>query len=322
MKLKWLLLLLASFITSFAEAGIIKQFPFQDCTIELLDSAGASEATSHSDAYSKALTPFDLQIRTGKPSDVFEKDYLALAAANALTWNDDDQTKLQKSFEEIALFLKENDIHLNLPKTIQLLKTAGAEEFGADGYTRENRIMLCVKGGQEITTHVVAHELFHVFSRFNSSTRDKVYAIFGFEKCNRINTAAAMENRVITNPDCPFIEHFIPLVINGAKHDFVLQLYSIKPFETHFGLENANVALLEVSGSNKDKHPLMKDGKGVLSQLQEVPELLGKISKNTPYVLHPEEISAEHFSMWIIGQNVPQPEYLDKMKAVLATAKN
>lgn len=321
MKSKWLLLLLASFLSSYVNAGVLRQFMFQDCNIELLDSAGAAEATVGSDAYSKALTPFDLQIRTGKAAKATEKDYLKLAASNAMSWSVDDQKKLLVSFEEIAAFLKQFNIHLKLPKTIQLLKTAGGEEFGAEGYTRENRIMLCVKAGQDITTHVVAHELFHVFSRFNSETRDEIYALFGFEKCNKINTAAAMENRVITNPDCPFIEHFIPLLVKGAEKDFVLQLYSTKPFQEHFSLQDANVALLEVTGSNTDKHPVMKNGNGVLVPLTDLPQLFEKISQNTPYVLHPEEISAEHFSMWVIGQQVPQPEFFDKMKIVLAENK-
>jgi len=321
MKNRILFLLFACLLVTYSHAGIVKQFPFQGCTIELLDSAGAAEATSHSDEYTKALTTFDLQIRLGRKENVSEKDYLARAASQALTWNEEDQQKLQQSFAEIEKLLESNGIRLNLPKTIQLLKTAGGEEFGADGYTRENRIMLCVKGGQEITTHVVAHELFHVYSRFNAGTRDKIYAIFGFVKCNRINTAAAMDNRVITNPDCPFIEHFITLNIGGKNRDFVLQLYSITPFEENFSLQNANVALLELQDKNKFKVPLLKDGKGALYQLDEMPQLFTKISQNTPYVLHPEEISAEHFAMWIIGQKVPQPEFFDSMKKALSEAK-
>ncbi|KAA5533128.1 hypothetical protein F0919_11275 [Taibaiella lutea] len=321
MKNKILFFLLVSFLATYSHAGIVKQFPFQDCTIELLDSKSAAEATNHSDDYTKALTSFDLQIRLGRKENVAEKDYLNLAASQALTWDEEDQQKLQQSFQEIEKFLESNKIHLNLPKKIQLLKTAGAEEFGAEGYTRENRIMLCVKGGQEINTHVVAHELFHVFSRFNADTRNKIYAIFGFQKCNRINTATAMDNRVITNPDCPFTEHFIALNIGGKDRHFALQLYSTKPFEENFSLQNANIALLELENKNKQETPLIKDGKGVLLQLDEVPELFTKIGKNTFYVLHPEEISAEHFSMWIIAKKVPQPEFFDKMKEVLSEAK-
>jgi hypothetical protein len=322
MKTKWLLLLLVGFMTSIAHAGVQKEFKLQDCNIEFLDKASAAEATGKSDAYSRALTPFDLQIRLGREKKVSEKDYLALSASQALSWDEGDISKLVQSLEEITTFLKEKNVHLNLPKNILFIKTAGNEEFGAEGYTRENRISLCIKPGQEITTHVVAHELFHVFSRFNPAIRDQIYAIFGFEKCNPINTAAAMDNRVITNPDCPFIMHFIALDIEGSQRKFVLQLYSTKPFQSNFGLESANVALLEVTGDNKTMQPLLKEGKGVLLQLDKTPELFEKISHNTPYVLHPEEIAAEHFSMWVIGQTkVEKPDFFDQLAQVLKDAK-
>lgn len=321
MRTRIFFLLLISFIVTSCQAGILEQFPFQDCTIELLDSIGAAEANSYPDEYTKALTSFDLQIRLGRKENVTEQDYLKRAASQSLSWNEADRKKLRQSFQEIEQFLESNNIHLQLPKNIQLLKTAGEEEFGAEGYTRENRIILCIKGGQQVTTHLVAHELFHVFSRFNDGTRNKIYAIFGFQKCNRISTAAAMNNLVITNPDCPFTEHFITLSINGENRDFTLQLYSKTPFEGNFSLQNANVALLELENKNNQKIPLIKNGESVLLQLGEVPQLFAKISNNTPYVLHSEEIAAEHFSMWITGKKVPQPGFFDKMKQILSEAK-
>ena len=321
MKTKILLFAFLGFLTTFSHAGVLKQFPFQDCIIELLDSTSAAEATNHPDEYTKALTPFDLQIRLGRKENATQQDYLNLAVTQAQSWSEEEQEQLEKSFQEIERFLNNNGIHLQLPKNIQLLKTAGGEEFGAEGYTRENRIMLCTKGGQEITTHLLAHELFHVYSRFNSDTRDKLYALFGFQKCNRINTAKAMDNRVITNPDCPFIQHFIKLNIGGKERNFTLQLYSTKPFEKNFGLQNSNVALLELEDKNGQMTPILKDGKGILLQLDEAPELFTKISQNTSYVLHPEEITAEHFAMWVIGKEVPQPDFFDRMKEILSEVK-
>jgi hypothetical protein len=322
MKTRLFFLFATYFFVTYCHAGTIKRFSFQGSVIELLDSAAAAEATNHSDEYTKALTSFDLQIRLGRKENVSEKGYLDLAASQALTWTGEDSRKLETAFGDIETFLKENGIHLHLPEKIQMLKTAGAEEFGAEGYTRENRIMLCVKARQEITTHVVAHELFHVFSRFNAGTRDSIYAIFGFEKCNRVNTATAMGHLVITNPDCPFTAHFITLPWKNSMQPFVLQLYSTKPFDGQFSFENMNVGLLAVAGSNNDMHPSVgADGKPILLQLGEIPELFNKVSRNTPYVLHPEEIAAEHFAMWVVGQKVSQPEYFDKMKTVLVKTK-
>jgi hypothetical protein len=306
------------FFNSNIYAGSSVQFPFAGSTVELLDSAGAAAENIKSDAYSKSLTPFDLQIRLGIVNGATEKDYLARAASQVRNWPEEEQLQLKKSFTEIETFLKANNIKLNLPAKIQLIKTAGKEEFEAEGYTRNNRIMLCTGARQQITTHLVAHELFHVYSRFNEKKRDDIYKIFGFEKCNRINTAVAMKNKVITNPDCPFIEHYTTLDIDGKSVDMVLQLYSKKEYNESYNLgDYMNLGLLQVEGKAEQKRPVMKNGTGVIYDLEQVPDLFKHIGSNTTYILHPEEISAEHFAMWVINQKVPQPEFFEKLKTVL-----
>jgi len=305
-------------VSSYAYAGVSLSFPFAGSTVELLDSSSAAAANIRSDAYTKALQPFDLQIRLGK-GNATEQDYLVRAASQTRNWPVEEQEELKKAFAEIENFLKANNIILKLPATIQMIKTAGKEEFEAEGYTRENRIMLCTGPRQKVTTHLVAHELFHVYSRLNESKRNQIYAIFGFKKCNRISTAAAMQHRLITNPDCPFIEHYITVSVDGKEKDLVLQLFSQKDYREDYNLgDYMNVALLEVSGNDKNKKPVIKAGLGKVYQIDEVPELMKQISSNTPYILHPEEISAEHFALWIIGQQVPEPVFLDRLKTALA----
>ncbi|MFA6060075.1 MAG: DUF4157 domain-containing protein [Taibaiella sp.] len=313
-----IIIAIALFSNSNIYAGINMQFAFAGSTVELLDSAGAASENARSDAYTKALTPFDLQIRLGIVNGATEKDYLIRSASQVRNWPEDEQQQLKKSFSEIEAFLKVNKIKLNLPTKIQLIKTAGKEEFGAEGYTRGNHIMLCTGPRQEITTHLVAHELFHVHSRFNEKKRDEIYKIFGFEKCNRINTAVAMKNKMITNPDCPFIEHYITLDVDGKPKDMVLQLYSKKEYNKDYTLgDYMNLGLLQVEGNAGQKKPVMKNGAGVVYELDQVPDLFKHIGSNTSYILHPEEISAEHFAMWVINQEVPQPEFMEKLKAVL-----
>jgi hypothetical protein len=311
------LFLLLTIIGRYTYAGASLTFPFAGSTVELLDSAAAAAANGASDPYSRALTPFDLQIRLGKLSGAREQDYLAKAAAEVRNWPLEEQEQLKAAFAGIEKFLSTNKIRLNLPATIQMIKTEGKEEFGAEGYTRENRISLNT-GGQNISVHLVAHELFHVYSRHNEKKRDAIYGLFGFRKCNVITTAPAFNGRIVTNPDCPFIEHYITLDRSGKPTDMVLQLYSKKEYNERYTFEDyMNVALLAVDGDDTHKKPVMKEGSGEVFDIEQVPELFAKISTNTPYILHPEEISAEHFAMMIMGMNVQQPTYIEKLKAVL-----
>lgn len=301
-----------------AKAGTTVQFPFAGSTVILLDSAGAASENVKSDAYTQALTPFDLQIRLGIQQGASEKDYLARSASQVRSWPADEQEQLKQAFGEVDAFLKKQGVKLNLPATIMMIKTAGKEEFEADGYTRGNRIMLCTNPRQPINAHIIAHELFHVYSRFNEQKRNEIYAIFGFKRCKRINTSVAINGRMITNPDCPFIEHYITIMKDGKPMDMVLQLYSKNDYNERYTLgDYANVGLLQVEGNDMSKRPVMKDGKGVFYELDQVPDFFAQISGNTSYILHPEEISAEHFALWVIGQKVPQPEFMEKLKAKL-----
>lgn len=316
-KFIFLILLQAVFLGNVYSKSIAS-FSFQHTVIELPDSADAAKENKKPDVYTKALTAFDLQLRLGTLNNPDQAAYLNKSAKEVRSWSQEEQKKIRLVFDSIANFLAENNIALKLPQRILVIKTNGAEEMGADGYTRQNRIMLYISDINEITVHLLAHEFFHVYSRYNEEKRNMIYSIFGFEKCNRIETGEAMNHHVITNPDCPFTEHFISLQYNDKQCDMVLQLYSKKNYKPSYDLgDYMNVGLLEVAGDNKTKHPKTIDGNGIIHNLDEVPDLINKIGKNTSYVLHPEEIAAENFALWVSKSEVPQPQYFEKIKVIL-----
>lgn len=290
-------------------------FSFLSATIELVDSANAAQLVSESDAYTKALTPFDLQGRLMTQETVTEQDYLRYAAKQTKTWTEQEQEELKDAFKVIENYFEANRMGLNLPEKVQIVKSVCDEEFGAEGYTRRNFIVLKTGSGGSINPGITAHELFHVFSRYNKETRDKLYNIIGFRLCNPIDYTGAVSGRSITNPDCPVIEHYVSL----DKKDLAIIMYSLKPYAGGNLLEEyVNLGLLELKGEGAKK--IVKDDKAVIYDFTQFPELMQKTGGNTSYVLHPEEVCAEHFSMLITGKKVKSPEFLDKMKAALKEA--
>lgn len=293
-------------------------FRFAGSTVELLNSAEAAPLNGASDAYTKALTPFDLSIRLDKPTGATEIDYLRRAAAAVHNWPAAEATELENAFKAVETYVVSQKLKLGLPRVIQMIKTDGSEEFGAEGYTRGARIMLNT-AAQPVTAHLVAHELFHVISRANPALRDRVYAVFGFQPCNPIDLATALNGRGITNPDCPVVEHSVELPFAGRQVPFALVLYSKKTFQSGAGLgEYAALGLIALKGDGKDKEPLVTDGAFVVHELGEMPEFFKKVGTNTQYLLHPEEISAEHFAMLVVGEKVREQKYLDGVKAALS----
>lgn len=315
LRYRLLPVLLLTFATLQTSANT--SFSFGNTRIELLDSAAAAAAAGRSDVYTKALTPFDLRIRLETPADPDEADYLYVASREVRNWPESEAAQLKKAFKEVAAYLKGAGISLRLPETIQLIRTTGVGEFGAEGYTRENRILLNT-GAMTISTHLIAHELFHVYSRYNTGKRDALYQLFGFKKCNTLVYAPALKGQVITNPDCPDVAHYLRAQTPGGVQDLALILYSKKEFAPGKSLnELMDLGLMVLEGSDRQKTPQLVKGKPVIYRLDEVPAFFGQVGTNTEYLLHPEEISAEHFALMITGETVPQPAFINRMRAIL-----
>jgi hypothetical protein len=285
--------------------------------ISLLDSTEAAAVSQKPDAYTHEHTPFDLSIRLDRSEGLNESDYLAATAKSVRNWPKGEQEQLKKAFASIDLFVKTTGAHLHLPDTIKIIKTTSAEEFGAEGYTRENRIMLNTNA-QPIDLHLVAHELWHVISRMNPILRNNAYAVFHFKPCNNIVYKPAMKNHVITNPDCPFLMNYITITKDGKKQDVALMLYSKNDFHNGYRMEQyANIGLLALTGDDEHKTPLLKDGNAVVYELSEPSDFFSQVGSNTQYMLHVEEITAEHFAAVVNGDKLPQMEYLTGVRAVL-----
>merc|ERR1711924_98923 len=79
---------------------------------------------------------------------------------------------------------------------------------------------------------LLAHELFHIFSRNNPDGRDKLYEVLRFERCNTIKVPAELRHVRITNPDAPCCSHMLRLRLDGDRQVCVTPiLYSADDFD-------------------------------------------------------------------------------------------
>lgn len=288
-------------------------FSFLSATIELPDSTEAAGIISKSDDYTKALTPFDLQARLQTTDKVTEQQYLSHASKQVRTWTAEEVTDIKAAFGKVEAFLKANSIALKLPAQVQVIKSMCEEEFGAEGYTRRNFIVLN-PNHERMSAGLAAHELFHVFSRYNKGTRDKLYELIGFLPCEPVAYHDLTPSGAITNPDCPVVEHYVTL--DGKNYAVII--YNTKPYTGGNVLqESVGIGLIQLLGTSKKKTPALLGAGMIIYPLESMPQILEKTGGNTPYILHPEEVCAEHFAMMINEAKVAQPQYLEKMKAIL-----
>src|SRR5678816_3416853 len=117
---------------------------------------------------------------------------------------------------------------LPLPEKILLVHTSGKEEGNA-AYTRGNAIFLpsaMLTFAADKLEGTLCHELFHVLSRNDAETRQRLYGIIGFRACEEIPLPAMLKDRKLTNPDAPLINCTIDLKVNGKVVTATPVLYS------------------------------------------------------------------------------------------------
>lgn len=279
------------------------------------------------DEFIKQLSPFDRSARLKVKKDVTEKEFLIFISRQVLSWQTDEQKKVLMAIEKIKLGLAK--FCLDFPNTIYLIKTTGKEE-GDAAYTRGQAIIIPqnrLESPQERLNHLVAHELFHILSRYQRELREQLYQIIGFKKYTKHIFPIALEDQKITNPDAPRNLHWIrikfkndlfwaaPILFSKTKR------YDSEQAESFF--QYLEFRLLLVSSTDGEL-PLISDEYDFkMVKVEEVSGFFDQIGRNTQYVIHPEEIIAENFSFIVLGKNqLPSPKITEGIRKLLAKDSN
>ncbi|MCH5377417.1 MAG: hypothetical protein JJ992_25940, partial [Planctomycetes bacterium] len=292
-------------------------------TVEFATIERARELLARQDDFTRRTSPFDRAARMKKDRNVSVEEYLRFAASHALTWTDKERQRLAEIIASVRPALA--DFKLPLPAMIDLVKTTGDEEGGA-AYTRGTAIVLpqrIANAPEGDLRRLFCHELFHVLSRQNAAWRDRLYATIGFQRTSKIPFPEELEPRRITNPDAPHNEHFIRVRLDDrpvcavpilfartAQYDPTSggEFFSYLQFRLLIMSEEAAGQRIVVNG----------DGNAKLVGVDDVTGFYEQVGRNTGYVIHPEEILADNFSLLIVKPNEARsPEILQKMRAVL-----
>lgn len=282
---------------------------------------GKKVLTEHDDFVSR-LSPFDRAARMKTDKEVSETAYLEFVGGNVLDWRLEEKAAVQAALAQIEPKLKE--LSLSFPRTIYFVKTTGDEEGNAE-YTRGNSIVLprsvLEKSKQASLPALIAHELFHIFSRYNPETRDKLYALIGFQACGEIAFPPTLAPVKITDPDAPRNDHCIQLKTGDGNIWAIPILFSQSP---HYNLQKGGeffeylqLGLLVVErketglATYDPSHPK-------LLAFDQVSGFYEQVGRNTEYIIHPEEILADNFSLLVLQKkDVRSPDLLRRIDSVL-----
>jgi len=274
------------------------------------------------DVYTNALSPFDRKVRMGVQEDPGTKAHLEFLADQAQAWSPEPTAAVEAAIKAIHEPLMSLGIKLKTP--ISLIHTTGREEAGA-AYTRGNEIILPPQETgtkSNPPTRLLAHELFHVISRQHPQLRDQLYELIGFKKANPIQLPASIAHLKITNPDAPIIEHVIQLKLSPeqtvtvapvliARHD-----YRADSKKGLFGY--LSFKLMQVTATPDGWGPELGD-QGPVYHSPQNPDFARQIGRNTGYIIHPEEILADNFSLLVTGGNITDRWLTDQIRDTMKT---
>ncbi len=290
-------------------------------TIKLAGKERAKELLMTEDAYTRVLSKFDVQAKTLDPSKTTVGDYLEFAGAQAEEWTLEEKKTMGEVVSSVAAMIKNLGLMIKMPATIELIKSTMKNEGGAEGYTRGDYIVLSnsrVTAGANGLEDLFIHELFHIISRYDNSVSEKIYNSIGFKKCNEVEYPKEIKDLKITNPDAPFNNFYITLEHNGKPVDIMLVIFSAEKYTNGSFFTYLQIGLMVVEGDENSKKPVYKDGEPLILTFMDVKDFYKQVGKNTGYIIHAEEISADHFVMLLKQtKDLPNPELIDAMKHIL-----
>jgi hypothetical protein len=291
-------------------------------TVEFADARLGQELITRRDDFTKALSRFDLQSRLKTDKDVALDDLLQLYRDNVTAWPAEDAAAVTKALEFVRDRLREYEVPW--PETVYFVRTTGKEESGA-AYCRGPSVILpqnLIRQNEAGLQRLVAHELFHVLSSHNPELRTDLYAIIGFTTCDPIAVPKSLRERTIANPDAPRIDCTMEIEVDGEKFTTApLLVSSADSFDPAAGksmFQYLQFRLMAVEKHDGQWRAVEKDGAAPLIDPRKNDSFWKQIGRNTGYVIHPDEVMAENFSLLVLeSERLPSPEIVAKLRARL-----
>jgi hypothetical protein len=293
-------------------------------TVHFATQSEGRQILTAKDEFIQRLGPFDRSARMKTDKAVSEDEFLQFVGRNVIDWTNEEMQTVDAAVKAIQPLLR--DLPLLLPRTVQLIKTTGAEQGNAP-YTQGTAIVLHkaeLERGQKDLQRLLCHELFHILSRHNPGLREALYGIIGFTKCNEIDLPPELKRRKLTNPDAPRNDYFIRLGINGRECLAVpillssVETYDVKRGGEFFAYIQLQFLVVEKSGDSQNLKIVYDGSSPKLVGMQSVSGFMEQVGRNTDYIIHPEEILADNFALLVLNQHdAPSPEILQKMREML-----
>ncbi len=316
--------------------------------ILLLDSLSAAKTIVKDDVehFFDKITPVDMMIQMGKefPEKTSREsiidDYKKFIQADVLSFTKEEADFLAKILMEAFDLCQKADIQY-FPEELKLIKTHG-KHYGNDTYyTRENVIVIpkqaLKKKDSDIFLKVMLHEISHVITRLNPSLKSELFATIGFKKITQpLIFNDSLQQRLLTNPDGIEFNWMTELTVSNGQNVKAIPLI----YANESGYKKNKKEFFNYMGFNYFEISASSDGKSMIVQTignqqkstlntEGINDLFHQ-KFNTDYIIHPDEIIADNFSILVYAMKNPKSlesyteggrKLIEKIKIVMDESK-
>lgn len=297
--------------------------------IVLLDSTRAAKVviTDQQEGFFNKIKALDMSLQMqrtyppGTPRDSILQDYQGFLAEDVLSFEPHEEILVKKILADIHTLC--NKIAPNIfPDKIELIKTRSRYYGNSVYYTRENRIIIPANElqapNESALRAVLAHEVFHIFSRLNPKKRAELYALIGFQKLDApLVMPSVVESRLLLNPDGIDVAYAIQLRQPGGDSLRAVPLITanapafLSERESYFEYINFNLYPIKKQPVSNYLVIALPEGISPL-RLKEQVSFYQQITDNTQYIIHPDEILADNFSCLILSKSEDKNQKLTR----------
>ena len=287
--------------------------------IDFLSKTEASTRLSIVDDFLSQLSKFDMSARMKTDRLINKKDFVFFVASSSIDWTNSEILIVTQAFDNIKTQIE--NISMELPDEIAFILTDGKEEGNAL-YTRGNAIILQrdkLEDSLELE-RLIAHELFHIYTRYNPEKKEALYKIIGFHPIPDFEFPIKLKDRKITNPDATSNNHVIKVAFNNEFLWVLPILYSeTSRYDLSKGGEFFDYLLFKLLVISDDKGVKLYDPNNpIILDISKVDGYFEQVGENTDYIIHPEEILADNFALMVTGSSsIPSPEIVKKINCLL-----
>ncbi len=191
-----------------------------------------------------------------------------------------------------------------LPDTIRMIVVKGNHYGESTFFTRGHAIVTSRASLEHMPAHairhVMLHELFHIISRYNAKLRLELYGHVGFHKIdNSLLFRKDFYEKILYNPDGVALEYGINLMMKDSSTVKFIPVISTKA--NHYDVskptffEYINFQLYPLDPVGDQYFVRSPEACESLDMTHLMGAFFNRITMNTQYIIHPDEILADNF---------------------------